>query len=58
MLVGVLTVMPLLGYMSSGLKAGMVYEKKMNEFYAADSGVEDALWQVSNDKLDDLFGEN
>ena len=32
-------------------------EKKMNEFYAADSGAEDALWQIANDKLEDTFGD-
>lgn len=46
---------PLLAFMSTGLKAGQVHEKKMHEFYAADAGIEDGLWHLqSNERLKEL----
>jgi hypothetical protein len=49
LVVGGLILAPLLGLMSTGLLAGKVYEKKMQEYYAADAGVEDALWKIQHD---------
>lgn len=49
--VGGLIIAPLLAYMSTGLKAGQMYEEKMTSFYAADAGVGDALWRIKNDQL-------
>jgi hypothetical protein len=46
LVVGGLILAPLLGLMSTGLLAGKVYEKKMDELYAADAGVEDAIWKI------------
>jgi len=46
LVVGGLILTPLLGLMSTGLLAGQVYEKKMDELYAADAGVEDAIWKI------------
>jgi len=46
LLLGGLMIAPLLGFMGTGLKAGQAYEKRMAELYAADAGVEDALWQI------------
>ena len=47
MLLGSLIVTPLLSHMATGLKTGKeVYEKRMDELYAADAGVEDALYQL------------
>ena len=37
--VGGLTIAPMLSHMSTGLKAGQTYERKTNEYYAADAGV-------------------
>ena len=48
LLVGTLIIAPLLGFMSTGLLAGQVFEERMTELYAADAGVEDALWQLIN----------
>ncbi len=48
MLVGALIIAPLLGFMSTGLLAGQVFETKMDELYAADAGVEDGLWKILN----------
>jgi len=46
LVVGGLIMAPLLAYMSTGLIAGEVYERGTAELYAADAGVEDALWQL------------
>ncbi len=46
LLVGTLIVVSLLGFMGTGLIAGQVFEKRMNEVYAADAGIEDAIWQI------------
>ena len=48
MLVGSLIIAPLLGFMSTGLMAGQVFEERMDELYAADAGVEDALHKIVN----------
>ena len=48
LVVGGLILAPLLGLMSTGLMAGQVYEKKTDELYAADGGVEDAIWKIQN----------
>lgn len=48
LLLGSVIVVPLLVFMQTGLRAGQVYESKMGEFYASDSGVEDALWRIKN----------
>jgi len=53
LIVGGLIIAPLLGLMSTGLLAGQVYEKKTDELYAADAGVEDAIWKIQN-QVDEL----
>jgi len=45
---GGLILAPTLGLMSTGLLAGEVYEQKTDELYAADAGVEDAIWKIHN----------
>ena len=47
-LVGGLIIVPLLGFMSTGLIVGQVFEKKMAGLYAADAGIEDAMWKLLN----------
>ena len=39
---------PVLSYMVSGLRAGHVFETGAAELYAADAGVEDAVWKIQN----------
>jgi hypothetical protein len=51
LVVGGLILTPLLGLMSTGLLAGKVYEKKMDDYYAADAGVEDAIWRIQDNNL-------
>jgi hypothetical protein len=48
LVVGGLILTPLLGLMSTGLLSGQVYENKMKEYYAADAGIEDALWKIQH----------
>jgi hypothetical protein len=55
-LFGSLILTPMLSYMGTGLKTGSkVFEDRMYLSYAADSGVEDGLWQVKNKQLLNLF---
>jgi hypothetical protein len=49
LLIGSLIVTPVLGLMGTGVKSGRVYEQKDNEIYAADAGVEDAMWRIRYD---------
>jgi hypothetical protein len=39
--------------MGTGIKSGQVFEQKVDEVYAADAGVEDAMWHVRNNDLDE-----
>ena len=48
LVVGGLLLAPLLGLMSTGLVSGQVYEKKTAALYAADAGIEDAIWKLAN----------
>ena len=54
LLIGSLMLPPLLALASTGLKSSQVYERKTDELFAADSGVEDALWKIIDESLDDL----
>ncbi len=57
MMVGGLTLPPVLSHISTAFKAGQVYKSKTDELYAADSGIEDAIWQIKYDRLNALFNE-
>jgi len=57
LVVGGLVLTPLLGLMTTGLLSGQVYEKKTDELYAADAGVDDALWRIKNVGLAACFGD-
>lgn len=46
LLVGSVIITPLLSYIGTSLVANRLYETKANEIYAADSGIEDSLWQI------------
>jgi len=50
LMLGAIILTPLLVFMSTGLKAGGVYESKLQEFYAADSGVEAAIYNISRNE--------
>jgi hypothetical protein len=51
LLVGGLIVSSLLAYMGNGLLGGRVYEKRTAELYAADAGVEDAVWKIQSGEV-------
>ncbi len=57
LMIGSLTLPPVLSHISTALKTGQVYKSKTDELYAADSGIEDALWQIQYDRLAILFSE-
>ena len=46
---------PLLTFMSTGLKTGLVFENKTAAFYAADAGIEDGVYLIKYDKLGTKF---
>ncbi len=50
--IGGLIVVPLLSFMSTGLMAAQTVEKKMNQLYAADAGIEDAAHKIKYDTPD------
>jgi len=49
LLISGLLIAPLLAYMNTGLTAGGVYEEKAADLYAADAGVEDAVWKIQKE---------
>jgi hypothetical protein len=53
LVVGGLILTPLLGLMGTGIKSGQVFEQKDDEVYAADAGVEDAMWYIRNNEPED-----
>lgn len=44
-----LIVVPLVNYMGTGLRAVNVYHKNTNELYAADTGIQYAMWKIKYD---------
>ena len=48
LILGGLIVAPLLAHMGTGIVAGEVYERRTAELYAADAGVEDAMWNIQH----------
>jgi len=48
LLISGLMAAPLLAHMGTGLLTGQVYETKTAELYAADAGVEDAVWRIQS----------
>ncbi len=51
LLVSGLIAAPLLAFTGTGLLTGEVYERRTAELYAADAGVEDALWRINNGEV-------
>jgi hypothetical protein len=56
LLLGSLTLVPALANIGTALKTGVRYEKKTDALYAADSGIEDGMWQIKYDGLQTMFG--
>jgi len=57
LLLGSLTLPPVLSHIGTALKTGEVYESKTDALYAADSGIEDAIWQVKYNRLEALLND-
>ncbi|MFH1651825.1 MAG: hypothetical protein ABID87_06995 [Chloroflexota bacterium] len=51
MTIGGLTLPPVLSHIGTALKTGHIYSDRTDELYAADSGIEDAIWQIKFDRL-------
>ena len=49
LVLGGLLIAPCLSYASTSLNAGQIVEKNVRGVYAADAGIEDALWKLKND---------
>jgi hypothetical protein len=58
LLIGMIIITPVLNFMGTGMTSGRVYEQKIDEIYAADAGVEDALWHIRYDYIEELLGED
>jgi hypothetical protein len=54
LLIGALMIPVLLGYMGTGVKSGQIFERRTDELYAADAGVDDAIWQITYGKVSEL----
>jgi Tfp pilus assembly protein PilX len=54
--IGALLVIPAASLMTAGLNAGIANERQTDMIYAADSGIEDAIWKI-NKLPDSLPGE-
>jgi hypothetical protein len=50
MTVGSLLIIPTLDFISTSVQTGEVFEENLEALYAAEAGVEDALWRMANDK--------
>jgi hypothetical protein len=48
LLFGALIIAPLLGYMGTGIKTGILFQDKIDELYAADAGIERGLSIIMN----------
>ncbi len=55
LLMGSLMLVPALAHVSTALKTGVKYEEKTKALYAADAGVDDAIWQIKYDGLESKF---
>lgn len=55
LMLGSLTLPPILSHIGTALKTDRTYQSKTAELYAADSGIEDAIWQIKYDRLEVMF---
>ena len=52
LVLGSLTIMPVLMHLGTALKSGKIYEESTDSMYAADSGIEDAICEIKYDQLE------
>jgi hypothetical protein len=55
LLLGSLIIAPFLSYLNTGTRTGLEFVRKTNEFYAADSGIQDGQWQIRFNHLGETF---
>ena len=53
MVLGAIILVPLLGFMITGQKAGTTVHERTTEFYSADAGVEKAIWWLQSFGIED-----
>jgi Tfp pilus assembly protein PilX len=58
LLLGSLTLIPVLDQIGTSLKTGVKYEDKTKALYAADAGIEDGIWRIKYEGLEPLFDED
>jgi hypothetical protein len=51
LMIGGLIMAPLFGHIGTGHIAGQVHEVRMEQLYAADAGVEDAVWRMQSGEI-------
>jgi hypothetical protein len=49
LLLGSLTIIPVLSHLHTALETGELYEEKTERLYTADAGIEDGLWRIKYD---------
>ncbi len=55
LMIGALIIIPLLTYTTSGINSSKTYNEKAENLYAADAGIEDALWQIKYEHMNSLL---
>ena len=55
---GSLMIIPTLNYMVTGLQSAVIQERRTGELYAADAGIEEALWELTSGNLTMVESEN
>jgi hypothetical protein len=58
LLLGSLTIVPVLDHLNTALKTQTMYEEKAGSFVSADSGIEDGIWRIKYNGLQALFGDD
>ena len=57
LVLGSLTMLPVLAHLATAFKTGQMYEEKTNALYTADAGIEDALWRLKYDSMGPEYSE-
>ena len=57
LVLGSLTMLPVLSHLATAFKTGEMYEEKTNALYTADAGIEDALWRLKYDSMGPEYSE-
>jgi len=55
---GMLMITPTLNYMVTGLQSTIIQERRTGEMYAADAGIEKAIWELTSGNLTVIESEN